>query len=99
MDSNRRRGQLGRRAGVAGQPQPERRALVLAAALDAHRAAVQLDEVPDDRHAEAEAAVPAAHGAVGLPEPIEHERQELRRDADAGVGHLDLRIAFDFSQR
>ena len=80
---------------MARQPQAERRALVLAGALDADRAAVQLDEMPHDRHAQAKAAVTAAHRAVGLPEPIEHERQEFRRDADAGIDDFNLRVAFD----
>ena len=40
------------------QPEPEGRALALALALGADRAAVQLDQVADDRQAEAEAAVP-----------------------------------------
>ena len=86
-----RRQLRGASPGVPRQPQAERRALAFPAALDADRAAVQLDEVPHDRHAETEAAVTAAHRAVGLAEPIEHERQEFRRDADAGIGHFDLR--------
>ena len=47
---------------------------------------MQLDQVPHDREAEAEAAVRARHAAVGLTEAIEDVRQELRGDADAGVG-------------
>ena len=37
--------------------------------------------------------VTAAHRAVGLAEAIEDERQELRRNADAGVDHLDVHVA------
>ena len=53
-------------------------------------AAVQLDEVAHDREAEAEAAVRARGAAVGLAEALEHVRQEVGRDARAGVGDRDL---------
>jgi hypothetical protein len=52
-----------------------------AARLD--RAAVQLDELPADRQAQAEAAELPAEAGVGLAERREDVRQELRRDADA----------------
>ena len=44
---------------------------------DAHRPAVQLDEVPDDGHAEPEAAVPAGRGSVRLAEAVEDVGQEV----------------------
>ena len=46
-----------------------------------HRAAVQLGQLLRDREPEAEAAMLARERRVGLPEPLEDERQELRRDA------------------
>ena len=55
-----------------------------------YRAAVLLDEVPRDREAEAEAAVEARGATVGLSEAVEHERQELRSDADSRVPDRDL---------
>ena len=52
-----------------------------------------LEHVPrDDRQAEAEAAVAARGAAVGLTEPIEDVRQELGRDAGAGVAHRDFDV-------
>ena len=54
---------------------------------------MQFDQVPRDRQAEAKAAVRARHAAVRLLEPIEHVRQELRRDADAGICDANLRPA------
>ena len=47
-------------------------------------AAVQLDEVAHDRQARARGRrARASVAAVGLPEPLEHVRQEVGRDADA----------------
>src|SRR5207247_10576813 len=37
----------------------------------------------------AEAAVGAVGGAVGLPEAVEYERQDVGRDADAVIAHVD----------
>ena len=59
------------------------------------RAAVQLDDVADDRQAQAEAAGLARRAGVGLAEPLEHERQELRLNADAGVADDDLDVRVD----
>ena len=67
------------------QQDGERRAAILALAVGRDRAAVQLDQVLDEREAEAEAAVRARAGAVGLPEPLEDVRQHRGRDALAGV--------------
>ena len=55
-----------------------------------HRAAVQLDEVPDDRQAEAEAAVRARRAGGALAEALEDVRQKRGVDAGAGVAHDDL---------
>ena len=96
-----RHGMLTRRiAGPVGvddqqrQPQRERRAAAVARARSRQRPAVQLRQVLRDRKAEPEAAVLARERRVRLPEPVEHERQEVRRDPHAGVadGHLDVRV-------
>ena len=60
----------------------ERRALARRPALvRLHRAAVQLDQVLDDRQPQPEAAVAARGRGVRLAEALEHVRQELGRDA------------------
>ena len=51
----------------------------------AHLAALHLDQLPDERQAEAQSALGPAHGRLRLPETIEDERQELRGDPLAGV--------------
>ena len=68
-------------------------ALPLAGAVRLHAAAVHLGEVPDERQADAEAAVGAATGAVRLPEAVEDEREQ-GGDARPGVAddHLDVRV-------
>src|SRR4051812_45719131 len=93
IGTHRSRGQFRGRADVTRQSQPERGAEILAGTLDADGAAVEFDQVSHDRHAESKAAVTTAHRTVGLPETIEHEWQELRRDADAAVPHFNLRVA------
>ena len=50
---------------------------------------MQLRDLLDDGQAEAEAAVRTTRGAVGLPEALEHVRQNVGRDADAVVAHAD----------
>ena len=67
------------------QRHPERRPERVAAAVDADGAAVQLDDLADQREPEAQSAVAAARRRIGLPEAIEHVWQELGRDALAGV--------------
>ena len=59
------------------QPHGERRAPSLAAAFNADRPAVRLDEVLDDRQPEPETAVTPRRRAIRLPERLEHRRQEL----------------------
>src|SRR5262245_59898933 len=62
----------------------ERRALS-ELALDPDLAAVQLDELPRQRAAEA-GTFHLLVGCPNLPELLEHRLLILRRDADAGVG-------------
>ena len=66
--------------GSAGQRQrdDERRSAAFARAGGTDGAAVQLDEVLDDRQAEAQPAVQAGRRGVGLAEALEDVRQELR---------------------
>ena len=61
-------------------------------AVRGHRAAVHLDDPLDERQADAEAAARASAGAIGLPEHVEHARQHLGMDADAGVADADHRL-------
>ncbi len=51
---------------------------------------MELDDLPDQRQAEAQSAVAAARRGVRLAEPIEDIRQELAADALAGVAHDQL---------
>jgi len=81
------------------QPHPERRPLALAVALRLDAAAVQLDEVAHDGQTQPETAVPAARAGVGLPEAVEHMRQEFSRNALARVGDDDLDVRFPGSAR
>jgi hypothetical protein len=60
--------------------------------LDLDAPAVQLDEVAHDRQSESKSAVTPRRRAVGLTEALEHVRQELRLDPEAGVGHAQLQM-------
>ncbi len=71
----------------------EGRAKTCAAAGRVDRAAVQLDEVADDRESEPEAAVLARAGRVLLAEAIEDVRQELGLDADPGIADDQQHVA------
>src|SRR5262249_31172868 len=87
FDIRCRERRLGRRL---GKDDRERRALSRSGAVYLHAAAVQLDQVPHDREAESDAALAlAAADILRLPEALEHVRQELRRDALAGVADDD----------
>ena len=54
-------------------------------AVRGDRAAVHFDDALDERQPDAEAAARSAAGAIGLAEHVEHARQHLRMNADAGV--------------
>ena len=64
-----------------------------------HGAAVHLDDVPHDRETEPEPAGLAGRAGVGLAEALEHVRQEVGADADAGVADDDLECEFTRSSR
>ena len=57
--------------------------------------AVRLDQPPHDRQPDAETAVSPIQPALALHEQIEDPRQEIRRDADAGVAHAQDGLATD----
>src|SRR5690242_6138904 len=73
----------------AGQSQLHGRSAPDTRAPGADGAAMELYQVPCDREAKAETAVPARRTAVGLAEAVEHERQERRINADTGIAHDD----------
>src|SRR5205085_10460040 len=73
--------------GRNGECHRKRRALSLALAIGANRAAVQLDQVPDYREPEPEPAVASRRGRVGLTEAVEDVREKLRAHARARVAH------------
>src|SRR5205823_6915678 len=58
-------------------------------------AAVQIDQVPDDREPEAEAAMGTGTAALRLSETIEDVWQESRADPHPRVLDRDLRVAVD----
>ena len=60
---------------------------------------MQFDQVADDREPEAEPAMRPRRAAVGLPEPLEHVWQELRRDAAAGVGDAQFDLITGLARR
>ena len=61
-------------------------------------AAVELDDVADDREAQPEPAVRPRGHALGLTESVEHVGKELGGDALPRVGHADLRLALHARQ-
>ena len=77
-------------AGGQRNPHRERRAEPFAGALGADRSAVELHQVVDDREPQAQAAVPARGGGVGLAEGVEDVGHEMRRDPLPRVADDDL---------
>ena len=65
-------------------------ALSSAAALGADGAAVQFNDVQDDRQTQAQPAMFSCTAAVGLTKAVEHMRQKLRIDTLAGVADDEL---------
>ena len=63
------------------------RATSLALALRTHTAAMQLDELLDDRKPQTEAAMASCRRAVRLAKSVEHVREKLQADAFARVVH------------
>ena len=66
--------------------------LLVAVAFSADRPAMQLHEVSHDRKPQTESSVVARSRTICLSKAIEHVRQELRVNADAGVSHSDLDV-------
>jgi len=71
----------------AGQKNRKRRAAIFSATGNAGHAAVELDDVPDNREAEAEAAVRSSEAAVCLSEAIEDMREKPLGNSNSAVGH------------
>jgi len=81
-------GDAGRGEGrECGESDLERGALVGAGAVGGDASAVEFDELFDDREAEAEPAVLAGGGGVGLTEAFEKMGEEIGRDAGAGIAN------------
>ena len=72
-----------------GQADHEGAPLAGAVAGDLHRAAVELDDASHDGEPEADAALGAREGAVGLRECFEYAVEHVGGDAHAAVGHAD----------
>jgi hypothetical protein len=53
---------------------------------------VHLGELLDDGKPQPQAAMPPRRAGVGLAEAVEDVRQEIGRDADAGVDDADLDV-------
>ena len=69
------------------QSNDKRRTLIESIAMRLHVAAVLFDQVAGDGETQSKAAVPAGGAAVGLPEAIEDERQEVRRNAGSRIAN------------
>src|SRR5262249_13088766 len=80
---------IGFRRGRERQGGDELRTATEPFARHAHHATVALDQVLDDRQAEAETTALALADVVGLTERLEDLWQEARRDALALVAHRD----------
>ena len=64
-----------------------------AVAFDRHGAAMRVDQLANERQPDPEPRVLARIFPFGLLEPVEDERQELRRDAAACVADLNQRVS------
>src|SRR5262245_36725748 len=68
------------------------RPLPFACAPGLDSAAMHFYQISHNCQSETEAPVLPADAAVCLAKPIEDVRQELGRDADAGIAHFDLNM-------
>ena len=66
--------------------------------LEGNRVAVSCDETMNDGEAQAEASGCYGVCSISLTKTLEHVRQELGGDAQAGIGHDDLSRAVPGSQ-
>ena len=78
-----------------GNLHAERGALIDTAARRFDGAAVHLRQLPGNRQAQAQSAALARDAGIRLTEPLEHVRQELGRDADAGIADRDFDVRVD----
>jgi hypothetical protein len=70
-----------------GERYSEGAAAVSSLAFDADFAAVQVDEMTDNRKAESKTGVQARTAAVGLHKRFKDMRQEFRLYPDSGIAH------------
>ena len=82
-----------------GQPDAKRRTFLAPAADGVDGAAMQLDEMPHDREAKADAAVFARGPAVRLPESFEDVRNKIRCNAGSCVADHDLHVRIHTLER
>ena len=78
----------------ARQPHDESCSGITAVALGAHASSVKLDEVTNDRQAQAKPALGTSARRICLAEAIEHVREKCRVDANSGIGdrQFDLSV-------
>src|SRR5499433_2693094 len=74
------------------EPDSESRALAQAGALDFYSSAMHLHQAPHNGQAQSQTAVPSGDAAVGLTKPVEDKGQEVGRNSDACVNHLDFSL-------
>src|SRR3954452_23835812 len=92
-DSRRQQQRASRLLGCKRELDHERRTPTVALTLRANTTTVQLDEATHEVVPDAEPTIAAIFGLPRLDEHVEHARQDLGRDADAIVAHLDRRVA------
>ena len=51
---------------------------------------MQFHQLAHDGQPEPQTGMRSSRRRIGLPEPVEHVRQKLRRDPLSGVSHFDL---------
>jgi len=81
------RGLGGRLLGIFGQIDGKRGSFPFALAVGVNAATVKLDEVADNGEAQAQAAMRAGGGTIGLAESVEDVREKAGLDAFAGIGN------------
>ena len=72
--------------------------MALARTVRRHRSTVERHDLADDTQAETQSSMTTRRRGVGLTESVEHERQHVRANPDAGVGHANLDSPVDAVQ-
>ena len=76
------------------QTDMKRRSPAVSSTFNPHRAAVQLDQVSNDRETDAQTAMLTRGTRFTLAEAIEHVGQKLGIDAAARIAHDDFHLRF-----